>query len=280
HIIANQPKIMYNIIYYDMRAESNFATHIIILLMYESRRIIMEFVICDDDRLYASQFIEQLKVLESQYDELFNCVYYDHYENFMESLRNKECDKADIYFLDIEFGEVYGMDVAKIITRMNRNAGIVYITNYEEYAIKAFVCRPLGFIRKKHDAEDIKVTMDKIISYMNDKNVLYTFKNNRNTLVLNLSTVLYIEMSNHDMNIYMTDDCRVVRDKISRVEKELAAKGFVKINRSSLVNMEHIVNIKDDEVIIDNGTKLYITGNKQEMIIRDWQAYIMGYSEQ
>ena len=55
----------------------------------------MEFVICDDDRLYASQFIEQLKVLESQYDELFNCVYYDHYENFMESLRNKECDKAD-----------------------------------------------------------------------------------------------------------------------------------------------------------------------------------------
>ena len=62
----------------------------------------MEFVICDDDRLYASQFIEQLKVLESQYDELFNCVYYDHYENFMESLRNKECDKADIYFLDIE----------------------------------------------------------------------------------------------------------------------------------------------------------------------------------
>ena len=56
----------------------------------------MEFVICDDDRLYASQFIEQLKVLESQYDELFNCVYYDHYENFMESLRNKECDKADI----------------------------------------------------------------------------------------------------------------------------------------------------------------------------------------
>ena len=230
----------------------------------------MEFVICDDDRLYASQFIEQLKVLESQYDELFNCVYYDHYENFMESLRNKECDKADIY----------GMDVAKIITRMNRNAGIVYITNYEEYAIKAFVCRPLGFIRKKHDAEDIKVTMDKIISYMNDKNVLYTFKNNRNTLVLNLSTVLYIEMSNHDMNIYMTDDCLVVRDKISRVEKELAAKGFVKINRSSLVNMEHIVNIKDDEVIIDNGTKLYITGNKQEMIIRDWQAYIMGYSEQ
>lgn len=170
-----------------MHAESNFATHIIILLMYESRRIIMEFVICDDDRLYASQFIEQLKVLESQYDELFNCVYYDHYENFMESLRNKECDKADIYFLDIEFGEVYGMDVAKIITRMNRNAGIVYITNYEEYAIKAFVCRPLGFIRKKHDAEDIKVTMDKIISYMNDKNVLYTFKNNRNTLVLNLS---------------------------------------------------------------------------------------------
>ena len=79
-------------------------------------------------------------------------------------------------------------------------------------------------------------------------------------------------MENKELN-------RVVRDKISRVEKALSAKGFDKINRSSLVNMEHIVNIKDDVVIIDNGTKLYITGNKQEMIIRDWQAYIMGYSE-
>ena len=50
----------------------------------------MEFVICDDDRLYASQFIEQLKVLESQYDELFNCVYYDNYMSLIESLKNKE----------------------------------------------------------------------------------------------------------------------------------------------------------------------------------------------
>ena len=33
----------------------------------------------------------------------------------MESLRNKECDKADIYFLDINLAEVYGI-VAKIIT--------------------------------------------------------------------------------------------------------------------------------------------------------------------
>ena len=61
----------------------------------------MEFVICDDDRLYASQFIEQLKVLENQYDELFNCVYYDNYMSLIESLKNKESDKADIYFLDI-----------------------------------------------------------------------------------------------------------------------------------------------------------------------------------
>lgn len=108
----------------------------------------------------------------------------------MESLRNKECDKADIYFLDIEFGEVYGMDVAKIITRMNRNAGIVYITNYEEYAIKAFVCRPLGFIRKKHDAEDIKVTMDKIISYMNDVERISRIKHELNKTLIAANLML------------------------------------------------------------------------------------------
>lgn len=89
----------------------------------------MEFVICDDDRLYASQFIEQLKVLESQYDELFNCVYYDHYENFMESLRNKECDKADIYFLDIEFGEVYGYGRGKDYNKNEQECR--YCVHYE-----------------------------------------------------------------------------------------------------------------------------------------------------
>ena len=58
----------------------------------------MEFVICDDDRLYASQFIEQLKVLESQYDELFNCVYYDHYETLWRALEIRNVIKPIYIF--------------------------------------------------------------------------------------------------------------------------------------------------------------------------------------
>lgn len=234
----------------------------------------MNFVICDDDETYAMHFINELKKLENIYKEKFDCIYYRDIKNLKEKITN--ATKADIYFIDIEFGDVIGMDVARIITNYNKNAGIVYITNYEEYAIKAFVCRPIGFIRKKHK-EDINITMDKVVAYVREKIVLYKFMNNKSEKVINLATVLYLQMSNHNMKIYISGDCIDVRDKLSRVEKDIVKKGFIKINRSCLVNMNYINNINEDKVILTDGTILYISGNKQSMITREWQAYVMGY---
>lgn len=233
----------------------------------------MNFVICDDDEKYAIHFINELKKFEKKYQEKFDCIYYRDIKGLKKKIINV---KADIYFIDIEFGNVIGMDVAKFITNYHKNAGIVYITNYEEYAIKAFVCRPIGFIRKKHE-EDINITMDKVIAYVRQKNILYKFMNNKSDKVINLATILYLQMSNHNMNIYINGDCINVRDKLSRVEKDMLKNGFIKINRSCLVNMNYIDNINEDKVILTDGTILYITGNKQSLITREWQAYVMGY---
>lgn len=245
----------------------------------------MKCVICDDDKVYAKTIIAKIKGLQEHYNEEFEFVYYEKFEQIEADFVAYKNDKkapnkalADIYFLDIEFGEVIGMDVAKLITKYNKNAGIVYITNYEDYAIKAFVCRPIGFIRKKHDEEDILITMDKVVAFYNDKNFLYTFMDNKSSKVVNLSTVTYIEMSNHNMCIYTGDDNFVnVRDKLLRVENDIQKQGFVKVNRSCLINMNYIKNIEDSEVILEDGNRFYITGNKEELITREWQAYIMGY---
>ena len=41
--------------------------------------------------------------------------------------------------------------------------------------------------------------------------------------------------------------------------------------------MNYIDNINEDKVILTDGTILYITGNKQSLITREWQSYVMGY---
>ena len=105
----------------------------------------VRFAICDDDKTYA----EKMKALILQTFQLpqpVECVIYLNQEQILKYYRE---DKIDIVFMDIEFGDVIGFQVARRLSMQDSQLTVVYMTNYEHYITEAFVCRPLGFIRKK-----------------------------------------------------------------------------------------------------------------------------------
>ena len=85
----------------------------------------VRFAICDDDKVYA----EKMKALILQTFHLpqpVECVIYLNQEQILKCYRE---DKIDIVFMDIEFGDTIGFQVARRLSMQDSQLAVVYMTN-------------------------------------------------------------------------------------------------------------------------------------------------------
>lgn len=236
----------------------------------------IKFAICDDDKEFSDAFrIELLEEFNKRYtDEETKVVYY---QTAQECLSRINEDSIDVYFIDIEYGEVLGHDVARVLDKTRPNIGIVYITNHEYYVYSSFVCRPLGFIRKKSSAHDLKMTLDSVSEYLKKQNKVFTFRDGRKEININGNEIVSLGVSDHYLEIEMLEKSIVLRDKLERLEKELCNNGFVRISRSCIVNMKYIESINDTDVNMSNGSVLHSSEKKKSQVYYSWRLYQMKY---
>lgn len=129
----------------------------------------VRFGICDDDRKFALGFCAVLlEYLKKLYGTGIECEC-KTYSSGEELLENYKADQIDIVFMDIEVGDESGFAIAKKLISIEEDMGIVYVTNYECYISDAFVCRPLGFVRKAKVEKDIERTLVSVIEYAEKK---------------------------------------------------------------------------------------------------------------
>lgn len=228
-----------------------------------------KFAICDDDRSFA-------KLCEVKIANIFdnNCeiVYYDNCKTVLEKCFE---DDIDVYFIDIEYGTESGHELARRLHKIIGDVGIVFITNHNEYVIKSFVARPLGFVRKGNLEEDLLEYKRGILEFVARKNKTITLKDGKNTLEMPLNSIMYINMNGHYMELVCTEKTLEIRDKISRIEETLCDNYFIKINRSCLVNARYIDKINGVEVQLINSKLLYASEEKKKTIMLEWQKYVM-----
>lgn len=68
--------------------------------------------------------------------------------------------RYDIIFLDIEMKNENGIQAARKIRRVDKNAYIVYVTSYEQYMREAFSVRPFQFIVKPFEMSEVESVFD------------------------------------------------------------------------------------------------------------------------
>ncbi len=235
--------------------------------------------ICDDDISFAKEFEAHINQFYNKYSKLseeIKCIYYKNSDEIIEKF---SIDNIDVYFLDIEYGQELGIDVARKLGKLRQDIGIVYMTNYEHYVTKAFVCRPLGFVRKQHVEEDMVMTMVSVCEYIEKDRRVLEFLDNSKEVNLKLGDIKYIQMQNHTMEIDMINNKLEIRDKISRIENTLCSQGFIKINRSCLVNSKYIEDMKAEKIKLYDGTVLYCSADKKNEVFIEWQNNVMMFGK-
>lgn len=224
--------------------------------------------LCDDDVLFMKRIIP---VVEECFRAVCNeDIEYFFYKDDKSVIDGFWKDRPDILFMDIEFGEVCGFDVIKRIAEKNSDVAVVYMSNYSSYVTKSFVCRPLGFIRKSDFENDFRLVMYEIKDYLDKKYKTLSLYDGVNEITMPLYAISVIEIYDHKMVITFDKRKIAIRESLSNVEEILIQNNFVKVNRSTMINLRFIKEIDGDCIKLESGDTYTISRRKVNDVTRSW----------
>jgi two-component system, LytTR family, response regulator len=160
--------------------------------------------------------------------------------------------KPQLIFLDIQLSGETGFDLLEII---NNSIKIVFVTAYDEFAIRAFEVNAIDYLLKPVNPERLKVAIDRVLhsepiqkdpgkgyEYTDS---IYVRLNNYSSRFIKISSITFIEPVGNYSKIVTSEGkhCLVLKT-LKQWQEELPDNNFVRIHRSSIVNIEHVDHIE------------------------------------
>lgn len=217
---------------------------------------VLKIAVCDDQQ----QNLEVVKniwkaALPTQFQ--YEYVEFDCAETLLQCYKNGE--GYDLLVLDIEMGEISGMEAAKRIRRIDKDVKIIFVTAYDQYMREAFDVSALYYLEKPVDVTKLaKLFRTCIQDYQEQNYVIYfTMINQKGQIEknkLSIHEILYIESYMRNVIIHTTDSqTYTIKGKLSDYERELYSRNFIRTHMSYLVNMRYVASINREAVKLKIG---------------------------
>ncbi|WP_257667013.1 LytR/AlgR family response regulator transcription factor [Parapedobacter tibetensis] len=221
----------------------------------------MKCVIVDDEPI-ARKGIKKLVVQISQLELLGSFNSAEAVSGFIQTTF------VDLVFLDIQMPGINGIEFARSIPK---HTLIIFTTAYSGYALDSYEVDAIDYLVKPIDPAKFRKAVDKAITYhsllleedkKNIENIEdeYIFvKSDRRFFKVTLKDILFIEGLKDYVIIQMDGQRIITRMNVKNMHDLLPKSTFLRINRSYVVNKNHIdsfdnndVFIKDHEIAIGN----------------------------
>jgi len=171
--------------------------------------------------------------------------------------------KIDLIFLDIEMPGNNGFILLSKLKSFKSPPAVIFVTAYDQYAVKAFEAEALDYILKPVSDERLKLSIDRIrqriglsdpsliVSDLNKiSSVLSTIpsftriilEKKGKMILANPDDICFFEAFGKNIEANFKDKTLFVSREMTmnRLEKNLVIKNFFRVHRSYLVNLSHI----------------------------------------
>lgn len=172
-------------------------------------------------------------------------------------------NRFDLIFLDIDMGEVSGLEAAERIMAKYPDTEIVFLTGHREFANEAFDVEAAGYIVKPIDEKKLERVLMKSMKHIMAQNMtesqaslVVNVENLKNKI--NQSDIIYIERSGPKSVIYTGTKEYSVYETLTALYERLAENKFIRISQSFVINKDFIKEIKGGIVYMKNGGEFVI----------------------
>lgn len=179
----------------------------------------------------------------------------------IEAIQIIEHEDLDLVFLDIQMPTITGIQLSKII---KDKVSIIFTTAYPQFAIESYDLNAVDYLLKPFEFERfysaiLKIKPTKATKTHQTKDFIFIKtdgKNNYEKVYTN--DILYIEGLKNYVSLHLTNKQIITYNTLKHFESELPSSGFIKIHKSYIVSIQHIVKTDSLTVYLSNGDNLPI----------------------
>ena len=185
----------------------------------------------------------------------------------------------DLILSDIEMPYMDGMELARYIRTYLPEALIVFITSYLKYSVDAFELSIFRYIPKNSLKTRLpQVLRDAFRMIQLQSEQYYTICTATRLEKISLRKIIYIQREGKNAVFYLMDGSETrERKSLTQVHNDLNSTDFVYIDRGSIVNLSHIMTIRDGMIEIEDGSKIPASHARLELVKKELQKF---WSEQ
>jgi two-component system, LytTR family, response regulator len=216
----------------------------------------MKAIIVDDERLAR---VSMRKLLASHPEieiagEASSCE---------EAARLIRYNNPRLIFLDIQLGGETGFDLLEIISSSIK---VIFVTAFDNYAIRAFEVNAIDYLLKPVNPERLKEAIGRVIrkdkEEVNERKIfkytdnIFVRLNNSSSKFIRISSITHIESAGNYSKLYTAEGKHpLVLKTLKQWQEELPTENFVRIHRSTIVNLECVERF---EKLSDSPRKAYL----------------------
>lgn len=202
--------------------------------------------------------------------------------------------KPDLLFLDIQMPELDGFGLLAEIDDASMPA-VVFVTAYDQYALRAFEVHAIDYLLKPFDRERFRKALGRAKQQIRrrqdagemDQRLLtlltqikaepkylerVVIKSVGRVFFLKTCEIDWIEAEGNYAKLHVGGEAHLLRETMSRLEAKLDPEKYLRIHRSTIVNVERIRELQplfsgDCAVILRDGTRLTLSRSHRDKLM-------------
>jgi len=239
-----------------------------------------------DDEPLARERIRDILETDSEIEIIGECAGGD------EAIEAIERQTPDLVFLDVEMP---GKDGFAVLEELGpeRIPAIIFVTAYDQYAVRAFEVYALDYLLKPFDQERFEKALQRAKAHIqNEKSENITerilsaleeikskpvhlerlvIKMNGHVFFVKTNDIDWLEAEGNYVRLHAGKESYLLRDTISALEGQLDTKRFVRVHRSAIVNVDRIQELQawfhgEYRIILREGVQLTLSRSYREKL--------------
>jgi DNA-binding LytR/AlgR family response regulator len=180
--------------------------------------------------------------------------------------------RPDILFMDVEFGEVNGIEVARELLAGEKTQ-IVFITNYVDYCSDVYEAEHAYFIRKPVTDEHLSRALEICCRRLERADDKVCFKLKNGMVCFNRHDILFFVSNYRKITVHADSGLTEFYSTISDI-KEIIGERFIQCHKSFLVNLDRVSTMERDKFILDSGERIPISRSMSEAVREAFFKYL------
>ena len=226
--------------------------------------------------------------------------------NGREAIRAIKTEKPDLVFLDIQMPGFDGFSVVKGVMEIEPPL-FVFVTAYEEHAIRAFEANAVNYLMKPVDEDKLADTLDRVRTRLTEKRSaeeatklqavlaevapdaienmpaedenagryerMINIKDRGQIFRVDVETIEHIEAAGDYMCIYTGDNSLILRETMKDLERRLDPRVFQRVHRSTIVNLDQVRQVRPHTngecfLVLDSGAEVKVSRSYRDVVAR------------